>query len=70
MNVYILKYSVLILVLVEVVLGEESNLAIRFDLMRLNPCFSGSCSWSTSLVAELFTSVVLILVLVEVVLGV
>ena len=64
------KCKVLILVLVEVVLGEiKSKTAERSD-SGLNPCFSGSCSWSiSSYRCKVFETLVLILVLVEVVLG-
>ena len=36
---------VLILVLVEVVLGELNNWLNYYIIKGLNPCFSGSCSW-------------------------
>ena len=40
--------AVLILVLVEVALGELFFKKYGTNFTSLNPCFSGSCSWSNS----------------------
>ena len=61
---------VLILVLVEVVLGEVVKVITHDGIFRLNPCFSGSCSWRLTNCLLSGDCLVLILVLVEVVLGV
>ena len=54
----------------EVVLGEYKRDVLSLSVEGLNPCFSGSCSWSLLKVYQLLGALsVLILVLVEVVLG-
>ncbi len=65
-----MKYTVLILVLVEDGLGDPKGSSINLAKRRLNPCFSGGWSRRILLYLTVFLCIVLILVLVEDGLGV